>query len=201
MRKSVLTGIAFGLLALAFIVTAQMKYSQYPNRATLNPTDILLFAEPGVTNFNMTWAQLQNLITNQDTMNITNLYADYFYPSNWIMGSNGNVLYTLATNVPTSTNITLDFNQSMQTINLTASARFLQTTNRPTYSTNVVFTTLIVRNYSGGNLVLNTNATVAWKIDGTAFPYTVTNLTETAFTWWAVGDNETNVHLGSRWFK
>lgn len=70
-------GRYFAILALiltAAVVLAQLKISQYPNTSSPQATDLLLLAS-GSTNKNIRWDQFMALITNFDSMTVTNLYA------------------------------------------------------------------------------------------------------------------------------
>lgn len=200
--------LIFGLAMVCdtMFVCGQMKYSQYPNRATLNATDIMLWAQPGLTNFNMTWAQFQNLITNVDSFYATNLYAENFYPTASGIGdlsisnsitlySNANIVRKVSAISMASTNITVDMNKPAQRLSATGSIYLLQTTNRPTDSTESKEVNVYIRNFSGASITVNMNASIGWHTN-VNFPITITNGGRTVFTFSSDDPSETNILVG-----
>lgn len=76
-RKSLLVrlGVLFTCLS-AIAATIVFKYSDFPNTSTLADTDLFLIAQPGVTNKNITWAQLRAQIGTNGTQ-VFNINTNY----------------------------------------------------------------------------------------------------------------------------
>lgn len=210
---------AVGLLLGVGLVMAQMRISQYPNITEMQGTDLFVIAT-GMTNKNVSWAQLVARFANVTNTTITNLtvyeglisnlygtnfYVEAFEATEATISTNLNLLeganttYTVATN-NTTTNVVVSLTNAVQTIRLTNSITLFSTTNRPAGTTNLAMTLVVFYNSSGGNLTVNTNNTLGWKVDGTAFPLTVTNGDCQTLTFTSWGPYETNVLVGSKWF-
>lgn len=153
-----------------------------------------------VTNIYVDTSYITNLYVSNEY--VTNINAKNLYVTNLLyFETNATTVYTIATNASATTNIVVDLSQPIQLLSLSQSATLLWTTNRPATDTNAQMVMLILDNFSGGNLTLNTNASIGWKIDGTSFPYTLSNGVRHTFTFLALGTSETNVQMGAKWFK
>lgn len=86
--------------ALVGIAAATMKTSQYPNTATLQPTYLFLVADPGVTNYNITWAQMTNLLQTVLALNGSNVVGNVKQPfeTNYTALATDDVLMAYGTN-------------------------------------------------------------------------------------------------------
>lgn len=131
-------------------------------------------------------------ITNLSVKNMT-VETNVYY----LEGANN--VYTVATN-NTTTNVVVNFTNAVQTIRFTNSITLFSTTNRPAGVTNLAMTLLMFYNSSGGNLTINTNNTLGWKISGVSFPLTVTNGDFQTLTIMGWGPYETNVSIGANVF-
>lgn len=187
-------------------VSSNVVVSNYVYSPTIVTTNVYVSSNVVVSNYvySPTIITTNLFATNVITTNLitTNLYASYTYITNLLyFDTNAATFYTIATNASATTNLVVDMSQPVQYLSLSQSATLFQSTNRPAAGTNSTMSLLILDNFSGGNLTLNTNAAIGWKIDGTSFPYTLSNGVRHTFTFMACGTSETNVLLGAKWFK
>ena len=198
-----------------YLITTNVTVIQTNNVNYLVTTNVTVL-QTNIVNYQITTNLTvleTNIVNELITTNLTvnnNQYVSNSYTTNLTVNKltiNTNVTYelganntyTVATN-DTTTNVVVNFTNSVQTIRFTNNVTLFSTTNRPAYDTNLSMTLLVFPNTSGGNLVVNTNPALGWHVDGTAFPVTVTNGDRQTFTLTAWGPYESNVLIGSKWF-
>jgi len=171
--KRFLISMSVALLVCASPAATVIKVSDFPNTATLNGSDLFLITVPGVTNQNMTWSQLQDLINAMPGLQLqalTPLYLDTNTPgvikigdstvavtpisftTNFFLYST-NLFYTSVylsnyfnTNVFNDTYISNFFQTNFVTTNIFAPVTITNVTVQDTYVSNYFQTNLYVSN-------------------------------------------------------